>query len=769
MAEAILGDDQDQYSCSICLDLLNDPVTIPCGHSYCSSCINECWTTPDHKKTYKCPQCRHAFNSKPPLNKNTILAEIMEKLRLRTKLLMSEAAQSLAGPGDIACDFCAGEVFKAVKSCLECRASYCEIHVHPHYNVPALKKHKLVKATVMPICSKHDKLLEVYCRTDQVCVCMHCLMDDHKGHDTVPSTIERDEKQMKLTATQTKVKQTIHAKEKDLQKMKMDMTSHSDSAKEAVKNCTRDFTELATFIEKRSKEVIEKIKAQEKADLDQGAKLQEKLEGEITELKKREGVLETLLETDDNIHFLQNYESMSSSSGSDVFPSLSFQPCCSFEDINKLVFELTERLKTTCMEETNKTIDKVSDLSTNSPPFDIKVEDTVRVKPSVLIPTHKWGSVTCISIGVVKKIQGKFLTVDFPEQKNWTGVVSEMERVTSAGSDLLTNNASVEIKVGDRVRVKPSVTTPKHNWGRNVTHKSVGVVKDIKGDDSLVVDFPGHANWKGILSEIERVTNDDEIGPSSLESNIKIGDKVRVKPSVVTPTHKWGAVTHKSIGVVKKIQGESLTVDFPEQKNWTGIVSEMEIVASADSDIKCDSLIVDFPEHANWKEIYSEMELVTKDDEFGSSSLESNIKIGDKVRVRPSVVTPTHKWGAVTHKSIGVVKKIQGESLTADFPEHKNWTGLVSEMELVTGSCADLSTKKVSVDIKVGDRVRVKPSITTPKHNWGEHVTHTSVGVVKDIKFEDVIVEFPKHKDWKGILSEMELINDSEADVSGSS
>ncbi|XP_056115926.1 uncharacterized protein ftr97 isoform X3 [Rhinichthys klamathensis goyatoka] len=796
MAEAILGD-HDQYSCSICLDLLNDPVTIPCGHSYCTSCINECWNTTDNKGTYKCPQCRHAFDSKPPLNRNTILAEIMEQLRLRTKLHESEAAQSLAGPGEIACDFCAGEVFKAVKSCLECRASYCETHVHPHYNVPALKKHKLVKATVMPICSKHDKLLEVYCRTDEVCVCMHCLMDDHKGHDTVPSTIERGEKQTKLTDTQTKVKQTIHAKEKELQKMKMDITSHSDSAKEAVKNSTRVFTELAKFIEKRSNDVIEKIKAQEKADLDQGAKLQEKLEGEITELKKREGVLETLLQTDDNIHFLQNYESMSSSSGSDEFPSLSFQPCCSFEDINKIVCELTGRLKTTCMQETNKTINKVSDLSTKSPPFDIEVGDTVRVKPSVVIPTHKWGSVTCISIGVVKKIQGKFLTVDFPEQKNWTGVVSEMDRVTSAGSDLLTKNASVDIKVGDRVRVKPSITTPKHNWGRNVTHKSVGVVKgkscttfltqiihyqkykcynmnlfclDIKGDDSLVVDFPGHANWKGILSEIERVTNDEEIGSSSLDSNIKIGDKVRVKPSVVTPTHKWGAVTHKSIGVVKKIQGESLTVDFPEQKNWTGLVSEMEIVASADSDIKCDNgLIVDFPKHANWKEMYSEMELVTKDDEFGnntqyhyrSSSLESNIKIGDKVCVKPSVVTPTHKWGAVTHKSIGVVKKIQGESLTVDFPEHKNWTGLVSEMELVTGSC--------TVDIKVGDRVRVKPSITTPKHNWGEHVTHTSVGVVKEIKFEDVIVEFPKHKGWKGILSEMELINDSEADVSGSS
>uniref|UniRef100_A0A8C1IXW5 Tripartite motif-containing protein 65-like n=1 Tax=Cyprinus carpio TaxID=7962 RepID=A0A8C1IXW5_CYPCA len=602
MAEAMLVD-HDQYSCSICLELLRDPVTIPCGHSYCMSCINECWNTNDQKGIYRCPQCRQAFNSKPPLNRSTVLAEIMEKLR------STESAQSLAGPGEIACDFCAGEMIKAVKSCLECRASYCETHVQPHYNVPALKKHKLVKAAVIPVCPKHDKLLEVYCRTDQKCVCMHCLLDDHKGHDTVPSTTERNEKQ--------------------------------DSAKKAVENSKKVFSELVKLIEKKSNEVIEEIKAQEKADLDHGTKLQKKLEGEITELKKREGVLDDLLQTEDNIQFLQNYETVSSSSGSDELPSFSFQPYCSFEDVRKLICDLTGRLETTCSQEISKTINKVSDLSTKRPPFDFVVGDRVRVKPSVVTPIHKWGSVTLLSVGVVKKIQGEWLTVDFPEQRNWTGVVSEMEHVTGAGS-----------------------------------------------------------------------------GPSSLDSNIKIGDKVRVKPSVVTPTHKWGAVIHKSIGVVQKIQGDSLTVDFPEQKNWTGIVSEMETVASAGS---------------------------------GSSSLDSVIKIGDQVRVKPSVVTPTHKWGAVTHKSIGVVQKIQDESLIVDFPEHKKWTGLVSEMELVTS--ADL------VDIKVGDRVRVKSSIITPKHNWGGHVTHKSVGVVRDIKSEDVIVDFPKHRSWKGILSEMELVN----------
>lgn len=39
--------------------------------------------------------------------------------------------------------------------------------------------------------------------------------------------------------------------------------------------------------------------------------------------------------------------------------------------------------------------------------------------------------------------------------------------------------------------------------------------------------------------------------PQSSPSHIKIGDKVRVKPTVTTPKYKWGSVTHRSVGVVK--------------------------------------------------------------------------------------------------------------------------------------------------------------------------------------------------------------------------
>uniref|UniRef100_A0A3P9MYX9 RING-type domain-containing protein n=1 Tax=Poecilia reticulata TaxID=8081 RepID=A0A3P9MYX9_POERE len=40
--------DQSNFSCSICLDLLKDPVTIPCGHSYCKNYVFMCPSSSTH-------------------------------------------------------------------------------------------------------------------------------------------------------------------------------------------------------------------------------------------------------------------------------------------------------------------------------------------------------------------------------------------------------------------------------------------------------------------------------------------------------------------------------------------------------------------------------------------------------------------------------------------------------------------------------------------------------------------------------------------------
>uniref|UniRef100_A0A3B3V279 RING-type domain-containing protein n=1 Tax=Poecilia latipinna TaxID=48699 RepID=A0A3B3V279_9TELE len=81
MAQKGVQMDRERFSCSICLDLLKDPVTTACGHSYCMNCIKYFWDGEDQKGTYSCPQRRETFRQRPVLKKHTLLAELMEDLK----------------------------------------------------------------------------------------------------------------------------------------------------------------------------------------------------------------------------------------------------------------------------------------------------------------------------------------------------------------------------------------------------------------------------------------------------------------------------------------------------------------------------------------------------------------------------------------------------------------------------------------------------------------------------------------------------------------
>ncbi|XP_029548455.1 tripartite motif-containing protein 16-like [Salmo trutta] len=341
--------DQDQYCCSVCLDLLKEPVTIPCGHSYCRSCIEGCWDQDVLKGVYSCPQCRQTFSPRPTLSKNNMLAEMVEKLRKTGLQAAPPPALCCAGPRDVACDVCTGtRKQKALMSCLVCLASYCETHLLSHYESPALKKHKLVKATAQlqeKICSHHDKLLEVYCRTDQQCICYLCTMDEHKGHDTVSAAAERTEKQRQLGMSQQKVRQRFQEREKELKELQQAVESLKRSAQAAVEDSDQIFTELIRSIERRSSEVKELIRAQEKAQVSEAEGVLEQLKQEIAELRKRSTELEQLSHTEDHIQFLQSYQSLSSVSVSSDLPSIVVRPLQYFGDVSKTVSELREKLE----------------------------------------------------------------------------------------------------------------------------------------------------------------------------------------------------------------------------------------------------------------------------------------------------------------------------------------------------------------------------------------------------------------------------------------
>uniref|UniRef100_A0A8C2KAC7 E3 ubiquitin/ISG15 ligase TRIM25-like n=1 Tax=Cyprinus carpio TaxID=7962 RepID=A0A8C2KAC7_CYPCA len=227
MAEARIAVDQKEFMCPVCLDLLKDPVAIPCGHSYCKSCITDCRDQEDQKRVYSCPHCRQTFSPRPALARNTMLAEVVEKLKKRKR-----PADCDAGAGDVQCDVCTGRKYRAVKSCLVCLNSYCQNHLEQHESFFRGKRHSLIGATGRlqeMICQKHEKLLEFFCCTDQKCICVLCTMDEHKNHDTVSAAAQRTEKQKQLKETQKTLQQRIQQREKDLQQLRETVESHKVS------------------------------------------------------------------------------------------------------------------------------------------------------------------------------------------------------------------------------------------------------------------------------------------------------------------------------------------------------------------------------------------------------------------------------------------------------------------------------------------------------------------------------------------------------------
>lgn len=339
--------DQKKLCCSICLDLLKDPVTIPCGHSYCMKCVNSHWDEEEEKKVYSCPQCRKTVSPRPVLVKNTMLADLVEELK-KTGLQGISSEHCYAEADDVACDFCTGRKIKAVKSCLQCLVSYCEQHLQPHYESPAFSKHKLVdpsKELQENICPRHGEVKKIFCRSDHQCICIHCSMAEHKDHNTVLALTERMERQLELGTNRQMIQQRIKGREKEVKVLQERLEAINHSADKAVKYSDKIFNQLSRLIKNKSSDVKQQIRSQQKTEVSLAKELKEKLDAEITELRRKDAELEKLSHSDDHTQFLQNYPSLSCLNKSSDSSSISIRPLGFFEDAMIAVSEVRDKIQ----------------------------------------------------------------------------------------------------------------------------------------------------------------------------------------------------------------------------------------------------------------------------------------------------------------------------------------------------------------------------------------------------------------------------------------
>ncbi|XP_026105115.1 tripartite motif-containing protein 16 [Carassius auratus] len=356
MAELDYLDD----TCLLCADTQRDPVTVPCGDTFCLECIKIYWDHSDHLGVYSCPQCQATFTPRPILRRNVPHVGNPEPRPPRHELTPFPYFKR-----DALCDFCTGRRNKAVKSCLMCLAYYCETHIKPHYESATFKRHKLVDETGhldRKICPQHEKGLELFCRSDQMCICVLCTVREHRSHNIVSADDERTEKQKVLVGTQTEVQHIIQDRMKELQELRHNVDVLKGNAQRAQTDSDKIFSEMLQAVERWHAEISQLIQANLQASMNQAQGYVERLDQEIMELQKRDAELRQILDTEDNIHFLQNFPTLSVAP-EPMVPKVLINPEFSFSEIAKTVSDMKEHLDDICKKELGNISKRVRDAS----------------------------------------------------------------------------------------------------------------------------------------------------------------------------------------------------------------------------------------------------------------------------------------------------------------------------------------------------------------------------------------------------------------------
>ncbi|KAL0239762.1 hypothetical protein GEMRC1_009870 [Eukaryota sp. GEM-RC1] len=157
--------------CSVCEELMENPTTLPCGHSFCrDKCLVQ-WLK--QKEAASCPVCREPIPS-TPLRVNIALRDAIE--------IAKNSKQDAA-----ICFEC--EEAPATLFCGDCDASYCEECSSALHRPKAFRSHSIVPINQKPTissskCPRHpSKPLEHFCTKCLVSICDSCgLLMGHAKH-----------------------------------------------------------------------------------------------------------------------------------------------------------------------------------------------------------------------------------------------------------------------------------------------------------------------------------------------------------------------------------------------------------------------------------------------------------------------------------------------------------------------------------------------------------------------------------------------------------
>ncbi|XP_030598575.1 E3 ubiquitin-protein ligase TRIM39-like [Archocentrus centrarchus] len=335
---------EDQFLCSICLDVFTDPVSTPCGHNYCKKCITQHWNVNPRRQ---CPMCKETFDTRPKLRVNTFISEMVAQFRHEAQQKGNSSDQEAAKPEEVPSvwkllfqkAFKMFSSWKTLKSslpwCLLCLACLIGLIYQLMEPVDNLESR---------MCTKHNKPLELFCKTDQTCVCVLCSVLDHKNHELIPLSEESEGKKADLRKTEARIQQMIQKRRLKIKKIKESVKMSKDAADREKAEGVQVFTALMESAERGPKELIKEIEDKQETAEKQAEGFIRDLEQEISELMERRFDVEQLSHSEDHLHLLQSFSSLKVAPPAKDWTKVSVHP--SYDGtVVRAVAQLEERLR----------------------------------------------------------------------------------------------------------------------------------------------------------------------------------------------------------------------------------------------------------------------------------------------------------------------------------------------------------------------------------------------------------------------------------------
>ncbi|KAE8636982.1 hypothetical protein XENTR_v10003245 [Xenopus tropicalis] len=292
------ADLRDELSCSICLSIYTDPVSLPCGHNFCRGCIGRTWDWQEGiEEDPSCPECRQRFKRKPELATAWKLRGMVERF-----------CQTETEPGEtgIFCTYCLLSPVPAAKSCLLCEASLCDTHLRGHCQSA---EHVLTEPTASFMgrkCSVHHKVLEYHCCEDSACICVYCWVDEkHRGHRVELLSEASEKKKEKLRKVLEKLSPEREETERGAQRLQERRREVAEVAAGETEKVTALFRGIREELEALEKRLLSDISRQKEELSRQLTELIQQLEIKKDELSRKIRHIEELCNMADPLTVLQ--------------------------------------------------------------------------------------------------------------------------------------------------------------------------------------------------------------------------------------------------------------------------------------------------------------------------------------------------------------------------------------------------------------------------------------------------------------------------------